>query len=128
MKKLLVRLVFGFTLLLGFLAPAPLLAQTQPVNDLCSSVTTAEKPAVCNNQDIEVAGSNGVIVRAAQIVGIVTGVASVIAIMVGGFKYIISNGDPSNVKSAKDTILYAIVGLVISITAPMLLAYGLSFF
>jgi hypothetical protein len=34
-------------------------------------------------------------------------------IMVGGFKYVTSGGDGSKVSSAKSTIIYAIVGLVI---------------
>ena len=43
----------------------------------------------------------------------VVGVASVLMIMVGGFKYITSQGDSGNISSAKNTILYAIIGLVI---------------
>jgi hypothetical protein len=35
----------------------------------------------------------------------------------GGFKYIISGGDSSKVTSAKNTIIYAIIGLIIVILA-----------
>lgn len=128
MKYLLGILTLGFVLFFTLLTPTVVLAQSKPIQSVCSSVQTAEKPAVCNSQNVEVAGSDGVIVKAARLVGVVTGVASVVAIMVGGFKYIISNGDPSNVNSAKNTILYAIIGLVISVTAPFLLGYALSFF
>jgi hypothetical protein len=34
-------------------------------------------------------------------------------IIIGGFKYITSGGDSNNVSSAKNTILYAIIGLII---------------
>ena len=45
------------------------------------------------------------------------GIVSVIMIIVGGLRYTTSNGDPSKVKSAKDTILYAVIGLVVALLA-----------
>lgn len=42
---------------------------------------------------------------------------SVIMIIVGGIRYVISNGDASRIKSAKDTIQYAVVGLVVALLA-----------
>lgn len=42
---------------------------------------------------------------------------AVIFIAIGGFKYTISNGDPQGVASAKNTILSAIVGLLIAVSA-----------
>ncbi len=47
----------------------------------------------------------------------VIGIVSVIMIIVGGIRYTISNGDASNIKTAKDTILYAVVGLVVALLA-----------
>lgn len=43
----------------------------------------------------------------------VAGVICVIFIVLGGLKYTISQGDSGQVQRAKDTILYAIIGLVI---------------
>lgn len=43
----------------------------------------------------------------------VVGVVSVIMIIVGGFKYITSGGSSEKVTSAKNTIIYAVIGLVI---------------
>ena len=45
------------------------------------------------------------------------GVIAVIAIIIGGIRYTTSNGDASQTKAAKDTILYAVVGLVVAIMA-----------
>lgn len=47
----------------------------------------------------------------------IIGAVSVIMIVIGGFKYVVSNGDSSAVKSAKDTIFYAVIGLVVAILA-----------
>lgn len=48
---------------------------------------------------------------------IVAGIVAVIAIVIGAVRYTTSGGDASNIKAAKDTILYAIVGLVVIIMA-----------
>lgn len=45
------------------------------------------------------------------------GIVAVIVIIIGGIRYASSNGDASGVKSAKDTILYAVVGLIVIIMA-----------
>lgn len=68
---------------------------------------------------------NNVIKTVIDIFSIVVGVTAVIMIMVGGFKYIVSSGDSSNVNSAKNTILYAIVGLVIVVLAQVIVRFVL---
>lgn len=45
------------------------------------------------------------------------GTIAVIMIIVGGIRYTLSNGDASQIKSAKDTILYSVIGLVVSLLA-----------
>jgi TRAP-type C4-dicarboxylate transport system permease small subunit len=47
----------------------------------------------------------------------VIGAVAVIVLIIGGFRYVTSQGNSSNVAAAKDTILYAIVGLVVAILA-----------
>lgn len=47
----------------------------------------------------------------------VIGAVSVIMIVVGGLKYTLSNGESSQVTSAKNTILYAVVGVVVALLA-----------
>jgi len=48
--------------------------------------------------------------------GFAGGIALII-ITLAGLKYALSSGDPQGIKKAKDTILYAIIGLVVSILA-----------
>lgn len=45
------------------------------------------------------------------------GVISVIMIIVGGIRYTLSNGDSSRITSAKNTVLYAVIGLILSLLA-----------
>ena len=44
----------------------------------------------------------------------VVGISSVIVIIIAGFLYVTSAGDPAKTKAAKDAILYAVIGLVVS--------------
>lgn len=62
-------------------------------------------------------GRDGILTKGARIIATLVGIASVVAIIIGGFKYVLSNGDTARVNSAKDTILYAVVGLVIALVA-----------
>ena len=45
----------------------------------------------------------------------IVGIASVIVMIVGGLRYVLSTGDPKNTTAAKDTILYAAIGLVVAL-------------
>jgi len=47
----------------------------------------------------------------------IVGAVSVIMIIIGGFRYVISNGDQKNITAAKDTILYAVIGLLVAIAS-----------
>lgn len=44
---------------------------------------------------------------------IVVGIVAVVMIIISGFKYITSGGDATKVASAKNTIIYALVGLIV---------------
>src|SRR5690606_11396716 len=45
------------------------------------------------------------------------GAVAVIMIIIGGFRYVTSGGDSSSTTSAKNTIMYAVIGLVVAILA-----------
>lgn len=45
------------------------------------------------------------------------GAVSVIMIIIGGIRYVTSNGDSSQITSAKNTIMYAVIGLIIALMA-----------
>ncbi len=56
---------------------------------------------------------------------VIVGAISVIMIIIGGFRYITSGGDSNNVGGAKNTILYAIVGLIIVAFAQVIVQFVL---
>ena len=61
-----------------------------------------------------------------NIFSIVVGIVAVIMIVVGGFKYITSGGDSGNITSAKNTIVYAVIGLVIVALAQFIVQFVLN--
>lgn len=48
---------------------------------------------------------------------VLAGAVSVLMVVIGGIRYVISTGDPQKVATAKNTVLYSIIGLVISLSA-----------
>jgi len=45
----------------------------------------------------------------------IIGIVSVIMLIIGGFRYVLSGGDQKGTSAAKDTILYAIIGVVVAL-------------
>jgi uncharacterized membrane protein len=73
--------------------------------------------------------STGVSIIAQKVVNIfsvIVGVVAVLMVIYGGFRYIISGGDSSRVGTAKNTLIYAIIGLVIVALAQLIVHYVLN--
>lgn len=62
-------------------------------------------------------GQTGVFHQIANVLIFLVGAIAVIMLIIGGLRYVISQGDKTNVESAKNTILYAVIGIVIAILA-----------
>ncbi len=113
MKKLLINLMLVFSLTgVGTILLLPGLATASAKEDVCEGVGIATGGSGCTNPAGGPTVESGV-KAAINILSLIVGIVSVIMIIIGGLKYIISSGDSGNIKSAKDTILYALIGLVI---------------
>lgn len=51
---------------------------------------------------------------------LIAGIVAVVAIIIGGIRYVSSNGDSSQISAAKNTITYAVVGLIVVIVAAII--------
>lgn len=69
---------------------------------------------------------NNMIKLAVNTFSVLVGVVSVVMIIVGGLKYITSGGESANITSAKNTILYAVIGLVVVALAQIIVRFVLS--
>ncbi len=81
------------------------------------SVKDGAEAARADGMPADLIGPNGVFTQITNTVLYVVGIISVVMLIYGGLRYVISGGDSKKVTDAKNTILYAIIGLIISILA-----------
>lgn len=106
----------------------PVSASAQIQSGLCAgtNLSATEGNGDCDNAAGATTKVNGLIKLVINLFSIVVGVVSVIMIIIGGLKYITSAGDSNNVTSAKNTILYAIIGLVVVALAQFIVQFVLA--
>lgn len=68
-------------------------------------------------QPVNLFGDAGVFSTISSVLLFIVGAVAVIMIVIGGLRYVISGGDATQVQAAKNTILYALVGIIIAILA-----------
>jgi hypothetical protein len=105
-KLLLLALLLTTTLSFGVTSMAS--AASSAKDDVCSGV--ALTGSACGNGDATV---TKIVKAAIQILTLIAGIAAVIMIIVAGLKFITSGGDSSAVSSAKNSLIYALVGIVV---------------
>ena len=79
------------------------------------------------SQQSDLFGSNGVFKTITNVLLFIIGAISVIMLIIG-IRYVVSGGDSGAVTSAKNTILYAIIGIVVAILAYALVNFVISSF
>ena len=112
MKKMKQLIVASFLILGIGLAFVP--TDTYAVNVIADQCAADPTAAICKDQG---KGSDVLIKTIINVLLFIVGTVSVIVIIFGGILYATSAGDSGNVTKAKNTILYAIVGLVVSFLA-----------
>ncbi|MDO4508038.1 MAG: pilin [Candidatus Saccharibacteria bacterium] len=84
-----------------------------------SALTLREgaEAAQCDGCPSNLFGDTGVFKQITNTVLYIVGIIAVIMLIIGGIKYVVSGGDSKKVTDAKNTVLYAIIGLIISFLA-----------
>ena len=85
----------------------------------CTDTKAASDPSATN----PISGPDGVIVKVARIVAIAAGAVAVIILLIASIQYITANGDSNNIKKARETILYCLIGLVVIALAQTLVQF-----
>jgi hypothetical protein len=97
-----------------------------PLADICTdgSVQTSD---VCVDQakNDQLFGAGSLFDRVLQTLIFVIGAAAVIMLIIGGLRYILSGGDPNSTSSARSTILHAVIGVVVAMSAQLILSFVL---
>lgn len=123
MKKIATQLVIAALLVLGTIGIATLLPEislASPVDEAQQGATGAgagEGPTV-----------EETILIITNLLLFLIGAAAVIAILIGAIKYVTANGDQSSLTAAKNTILYAVIGLIVAVAAGAIVNFVLNQF
>ncbi len=140
MIKKIKTLIASFSMLSILFIPllSPALVNAQAATDCLSnpatggiqtcldSGTCATDQAGCTDPGGATDRVNRIIRLVINIFSLIVGVIAVIMIIIGGLKYITSGGDSGNITGAKNTILYAIIGLVVVALAQVIVRFVLN--
>jgi cytochrome bd-type quinol oxidase subunit 2 len=125
-KNILVSALATAALVTPFLVPVSVRA-ADIQDSVCSGtgISINTSGGACTNPDVGGAEQkvNDTISRGLNIFSAIVGIIAVVMIIVGGVKYITSQGESANVTSAKNTILYALVGLVVVALAQVIVRF-----
>ena len=113
----------------GASQPAPTTTSSDLQNNVCSGVDKLSIEGAATNCDTVKAKDagkiDGLISKIINIFSMVVGIIAVIMVIVGGLKFITSGGDSGKVTSARHTITYAIIGLVVVALAQVIVRFVL---
>jgi hypothetical protein len=134
-KNYLLMAVAALTLAVPVAAPVAVYAADCSTNT-ANKIASGASSAVTGNTDANAidcgdssTATDGIRTLAGQIVNIfsiIVGIVSVIMIIYGGFRYVTSGGESSSVGNAKNTLIYAIIGLIIVALAQVIVHFVLS--
>ena len=122
MKVVLISLMLVIVTVLGFNATA----SAVNIFPECSH-TSASSSAPCTG--VKGVGQNELIVIMKLIINIISfivGIASVVVLIIAGLKFAINGGDAQQVASARNTLIYALVGIVVTVLAQVIVVFVLN--
>lgn len=117
MIKKIKTIMIALVLSLGISAPLALAgtASAQEIRkSLCSGVNLGDAGTQQDcAEDTDGSTIDSIVEQVVNFLSWIVGIISVIMIIVGGFRYITSGGDSTKITSAKNTIIYALIGLIL---------------
>ena len=119
LRKIAQSLLLAPALVLGFSAVAPLASAVACPGggEAASLVECGANSAQGAGTPSDLFGDTGLFKVIVNILLFLVGAVAVIMLILGGIRYVISGGDQNQVTSAKNTILYAVIGIVVALLA-----------
>lgn len=130
MNKLKIAIISVFALV-GVLSFVPNLAYASPADTILNGAGQVSDDTGCKDDKGATIPCPTLPERAKTITDVLLfalGAIAVIMIIIGGIRYVISGGDSSAVTGAKNTILYAVIGLVVAVLAYAIVNFVISSF
>lgn len=126
MKKITSLLLAMFSI--GLVVSAPVVVGAEPCNKPNSPACQIDKGSGATNAQPNPTSLQDQLKNIVNVLLFVLGAIAVIMIVIGGIRYTLSNGDSSAITGAKNTILYAVVGLVVALLAYAIVNFVLGAF
>lgn len=124
MKTRLLLLITAALVSLGLVLPQMALAAGCPTsNDPTTSKNQILIGTGATGNDCNSGGVSNIFNTAVSILSYVAGALAIIMIIVSGFRYITSGGDANKVSGAKNTLIYALVGIAVAVLAQLLVNF-----
>ena len=122
------RLIASFALLLGLAVAIPAVSNAQPdiIDNLCAGANLEVNTNCSTGGSDATQQINRIVKLIINTLSLVVGLVAVTMIIIGGFRYITSGGGNEGVTGAKNTILYAIIGLIIVAMAQFMVRFILN--
>jgi hypothetical protein len=110
--------------------PVRFVPPSTDVNDIggCTGTAGQDSPicADIKNDKNPLFGPDGILTTVSGIFALITGVISTFMVIIGGLRYINSSGNPEKTASARKTIIYASIGVIIASLAGVITRFILS--
>lgn len=115
--KIILAILLSAGSLISLSPQAVLAVSSNPLDQACDKIGS-QTSAACNqastqNKKDPIAGPDGLINKAANIIALVAGIGAIIMILLGAFFYVTSAGNAENAAKAKARILNAFIGLIV---------------
>ena len=132
LRNKIVILLASLTMLTPMAIPVQSFAAST-CNNIGSHITTgiqytsgSSSNFVCGQGGSITSGISSLAVRVVNLFSIIVGIVSVIMIIYAGFRYVTSGGESNSISSAKNTLIYAIIGLVVVVLSQLIVHYVLN--
>lgn len=123
MKRLLIIIATIAALGTSLALPVAASADYSVLGPSCSSASSA---AACSGQSTSsnpLTGSTGVIHNVTLLIARIAGVVAIIIIIYSGMQMVIGGDDPGKIKTARQTLIYALIGLVVIVAGQTIILF-----
>lgn len=131
MLKVIIRFYLLAVVLVSSLALMPIkVSAVDVLNRACNNSSAVSTPSVCSDNNTKgsnpLFGTHGIITTVVQFLTILVGIAAVITIIIAGLRFVLAMGDSNTATTARNAIIYAIIGLVIALASQAMITFVLN--
>jgi hypothetical protein len=127
MSNFLKKAILSLMVFAAVLLPAASAFAYNPFGKSVCPGGVTDSSAVCKSAGGDpLTTKNGLIWKVTIVIASVAGIVAVIVLVIGGIRFISSNGDAEQIKQAKNTIVYAIIGLAVIVLGQSIIMFVLS--